>query len=59
MKIVGEIITAKIVGEIITQGRGGKVEQQFPGKLRLPGENLFERKLNRGNRMLKKKKISC
>jgi len=38
------------------RGRGGKGEQQFPGKHRLPGENLFERKLNRGNRMLKKRR---
>jgi len=56
MKIVGEIITAKIVGEIITQGRGGKGEQQFPGEHRLPGGNLSERKLNRENRMLKKRR---
>jgi hypothetical protein len=39
--------------------RGGKGEQQFPGNHRLPGENLFERKLNRRNRMLEKKEISC
>jgi len=38
------------------RGRGGKGEQQFPGKHRLPGGNLSERKLNRENRMLKKRR---
>jgi hypothetical protein len=30
--------------------------RKFPGKHRLPKENLFETKLNRGNRMIGKKR---
>jgi len=52
----GKSSPPKLWGKSSPRGRGGKGEQQFPGKHRLPGENLFERKLNRGNRMLKKRR---
>jgi len=36
----------------IQEGERREGRAAVPGKHRLPGENLFERKLNRGNRML-------